>query len=134
MAGKAATSAGSERMPTCRATVLNHCRWRKAFATTRTAYGEEAIEIDVPSPNPALQQVVLYTDEAGVMTWHFVGGASSEGEVRCVGRRTYRLARRVAPATEAATTRNLAFGLPRRSSVCGPALAVTHPWNQQHDR
>ncbi len=84
------------------------------FATTRTAYGEEAIEIDVPSPNPGLEQVVLYTDEAGVMTWHFVGGALSEGELRGDGRRTYRLARRVAATTEVATTRNLAFGFAKK--------------------
>lgn len=84
------------------------------FAATRTAYGDAAIEIDVPGPNPGLEQLVLYTDEAGVMTWHFAGGASSEGTVRGDGRRTYRVARRVPPSTEAGGTRNLAFGLAKK--------------------
>lgn len=81
------------------------------FGGSRTAYGEAAIEVDVRSPDPGQEQVVLFTDEAGVMTWHFAGAASGEGTVRGDGRRTYRVARRTPPPSDATGTRSLALGL-----------------------
>jgi hypothetical protein len=77
-------------------------------APTRTAHGEDAIELDVPAPTEGFEQVVLATDEAGIASWHFATGVAADGAVRGGGLvRTYRIARRV-PAVDAGdATRNL---------------------------
>jgi pimeloyl-ACP methyl ester carboxylesterase len=77
-------------------------------APTRTAHGEDAIELDVPAPTEGFEQVVLATDEAGVATWHFAAGAVADGVVRGGDSvRTYRIARRVPGADAGVPTRNL---------------------------
>ena len=79
------------------------------YGGTRTAHGEQAIEVDVPGPTQGYEQVVLSTDEAGVVNWHFAGGVVTEGEVRgTTGLRTYRVARRVPAVSGTGVTRNLA--------------------------
>ena len=75
---------------------------------TRTARGEDAIELDVPAPTEGFEQVVLATDEAGVATWHFAAGGVADGAVRGPGAvRTYRIAKRVPAVDAGLPTRNL---------------------------
>lgn len=85
------------------------------FSATRTAHGEAAIEVDAPAPTAGYEQVVLYTDEAGVTSWHFAGGFSGEGQIRGAdGTRTYTLARRVPDIAGQGGSRNLAGAIGRK--------------------
>lgn len=78
-------------------------------AARSTAHGEPAIELEVPEPSPGWGQMVLYADEAGVVTWGFAPPAAQEGGIdrEGAGRRTYVLRRSVPPAAGEAATRGL---------------------------
>jgi hypothetical protein len=77
--------------------------------TRSTAYDEPGIELEVPAPGEGLGQVVLYVDEAGVMSWSFATGDGGTGDTLRGGgaTRTYVVRRFVPPAVAAAETRGL---------------------------
>jgi hypothetical protein len=74
-------------------------------AARSTPLEEPALELVVPEPRPDQGQLLLATDEAGVVTWNFA--RDSQGQVaatRGMGTRTYLIARRPAmPAAEPGT-------------------------------
>src|SRR5262249_302393 len=73
-----------------------------------TSLGEPAIEVDVPDPGDSWGQVVLFTDEAGVTTWHFArDNAGGLDLTRGRAMRTYVISRRVAPTPQQAPSRGL---------------------------
>ncbi|MCY2991033.1 MAG: caspase family protein [Planctomycetota bacterium] len=61
-----------------------------------TPYREPALELETPEPGAGWEQVVLYADESGVLSWNFTEPAS-RGE----NRRTYVLRRHVPQAVPA---------------------------------
>lgn len=74
-----------------------------------TPYAEDALVVEVPSPNESFEQVVLMQDEAGVLTWGFAvpdanGGASA---TRGTARRRYTLRRYVPRAPGSGEKRGL---------------------------
>ena len=71
-------------------------------ATRSTATGEPAIELDVPDPGADWGQFVLYTDEAGVLSWNFARDVDNRVDTTrgAGGSRTYVIRRRVPPAPE----------------------------------
>ena len=87
-------------------------------AVRSTAYGEPAIELEVAAPSPGWGQMVLYSDEAGVVTWGFAPPAAPEGEAARGGAavRRYVLRRSVPPAPAAgeAATRGLIGSLGKK--------------------
>ncbi|MGQ0838206.1 esterase/lipase family protein [Actinokineospora sp.] len=80
-----------------------------ASGTSRsTAVGEPAITVRVPGPGTGLGQLVLATDEAGVLSWHLPDDvAPDEVADRGGDRRTYTIARRVAPSADPTDARGL---------------------------
>jgi hypothetical protein len=83
--------------------------------TRSTAYDEPAIELEVPHPGEGLGQVVLYVDEAGVMSWTFASEEAEPGETtRGAATRTYVIRRTVPPAPAAAETRGLSGALGKK--------------------
>jgi hypothetical protein len=85
-------------------------------AVRSTAHGEPAIELEVPEPSPGWGQMVLYADEAGVVTWGFAPPAAQEGGIDrgSTGRRTYVLRRSVPPAVGEAAARGLIGSLGKK--------------------
>ncbi len=80
-----------------------------AAPTRTTNYGEPALIVEVPDPGPDWGQVLLYTDESGVLTWNFPQtDAGRIDTTRGQGSKTYVIPRYVAPAPAAAATRGLA--------------------------
>jgi pimeloyl-ACP methyl ester carboxylesterase len=66
--------------------------------TRATDVGEPAIELTVPDAGPEWGQVVLATDESGVVTWNFARDAANRPDVtRGAGERTYVIRRTVPP-------------------------------------
>jgi pimeloyl-ACP methyl ester carboxylesterase len=73
-----------------------------------THYDEPAMEIEVPDPGEGWGQMVLMTDESGVMTWNFARSADRTIDTtRGGGTRRYLMPRTVPPPTEQAETRGL---------------------------
>lgn len=73
-----------------------------------TAYDEPGLVVEVPEPGDGLGQVVLYSDEAGVTTWHLPEAEEAAGDaMRGGATRTYVLPRRPAPAPDAPGMRGL---------------------------
>lgn len=76
-------------------------------ATRSTDLDEPAIELDVPEPGASNGQMVLVTDEAGVMSWHFAPEEEGSGtrSITASGRgaRSYVIRRTVAPSGAPAT-------------------------------
>lgn len=52
-----------------------------AEVTRSTRTGEPAIEVEVPAPSEGWEQVILATDEAGIMTWHLAVTSATGGDV-----------------------------------------------------
>lgn len=76
--------------------------------TRSTSFGEPAIIAEVPEPNENFGQFVLFTDEAGVITWNFARGEKNRVDAtRGTGTRTYIIPRGVAPAGRNAESRGL---------------------------
>jgi hypothetical protein len=81
---------------------------REVGTATREARGEPAMELQVRDPGPDYGQMVMTTDEQGIVSWHFApapeagtgGGTRGAGPLP-VATRTYLLPRavRAAPAT-----------------------------------
>lgn len=71
--------------------------------TRSTSHGEPAIEMDVQAPNPDWGQLVLSSDEAGVITWSFAEelAAGDLDPTRGGARRTYVVRRAVVPSDSA---------------------------------
>ncbi|HJZ35295.1 MAG TPA: hypothetical protein VJ204_03390 [Solirubrobacterales bacterium] len=84
----------------------------QAAESRSTSTGEAAIQVDAPAPADGWGQVLLSTDEAGVMTWNFAESENPTGVASRGGNgvRTYLVRRHVppAPAFEAGTSRGLA--------------------------
>ncbi len=81
---------------------------REVGAATREARGEPAMELQVRDPGPDYGQMIMTTDEQGIVSWHFapVPAAGTGGGTRGAGplpvaTRTYLLPRavRAAPST-----------------------------------
>jgi hypothetical protein len=76
--------------------------------TRSSAADEPAIELEAPDPGPEFGQLVLYTDESGVMTWNFpVDGNGATDVTRGQGTRTYLIRRTVPPTPDDSGTRGL---------------------------
>jgi pimeloyl-ACP methyl ester carboxylesterase len=79
-----------------------------AAALRSTHYDEPAMEIEVPDPGEAWGQMVMYADEAGVMTWNFPRTDElTVDTTRGAGTRRYLIPRRVVQPPEQAETRGL---------------------------
>lgn len=76
--------------------------WPAVVTDTRTSSGEPAIQLDYPDPGPEWGQMVLASDEGGVMTWNFAPAAATTNVARtgAGGMRTYTIRRTVSPAPE----------------------------------
>lgn len=77
-----------------------------AGATRSTDRGEPAITVEVPGPGTGLGQVMLFTAEDGTVSWHFPDDVPPDPDAvatRGGDRRTYTVARRVAPVEQGAT-------------------------------
>jgi hypothetical protein len=79
-----------------------------ATPTRSTTYDEPAIEVEVTDPGENFGQIVLYVDEAGVISWNFARDQSlAIDTTRGGATRTYVLRRAVPPAPSTAETRGL---------------------------
>ncbi|HEX3048731.1 MAG TPA: hypothetical protein VHY08_28545 [Bacillota bacterium] len=78
-------------------------------AVTRSTYtGEPALELEVPAPGDDWGQIVLFTDESGVMNWSFARDDDNRLDTTRGGStRVYRIPRRVAPSEDKAENRGL---------------------------
>jgi hypothetical protein len=84
-------------------------------AVRSTTLGEPAIEITVPDPGEAWGQLVLSTDESGVVTWHFARDENlAVDTVRGRSTRTYVIPRRVGVTPPTAETRGLIGALGKK--------------------
>ncbi len=80
-----------------------------AAPTRTTSYGEPAVVLEVPNPGSGWGQVVLYTDESGVLTWNFARTADNAVDTsRGQATLTYVVPRYVAPSAPATESRGLA--------------------------
>lgn len=85
--------------------------------TRSTAHAEPAIEMEVAAPTPDWGQLVLSSDESGVITWNFAVEETGTPEERTRGtaRRTYVVRRYVArPEAGEAATRGLIGAVGRK--------------------
>ena len=86
-----------------------------AGVEVRSADGSEGLELEVPDLGPLRGQVLLLTDEAGVLSWHFPQHLTPVGAPGAAG----------APATPDATSRGagstVRFVVPRRVATAPPA-------------
>jgi hypothetical protein len=71
-------------------------------ALRSTHFDEPAMEVEVPDPGAGWGQMIVYADEAGVMTWNFPRRDDLSVDTTRGGEmRRYLIPRRVAPATPA---------------------------------
>jgi len=80
-----------------------------AVETRGTRFDGPAIEVEVPSPGATFGQLLLYTDEAGVCTWHLARDAEGRvADTRGNGTtRTYLIRRAVAATDASGATRGV---------------------------
>lgn len=77
--------------------------------TRTTSSGAPALVVEVPDPGQEWGQMLLYTDEAGIVTWNFPRAADSSLDIsRGQATRTYVIPRYVAPVEGTGQTRGLA--------------------------
>jgi hypothetical protein len=80
-----------------------------AAPTRTTSFGEPALVLEVPNPGSDWGQVVLYTDEAGVVTWNFARTPDNVVDTtRGQATLTYVVPRYVAPSPPTVESRGVA--------------------------
>jgi hypothetical protein len=95
-----------------------------ATRSITTHHGEPALELELPAPGAGNGQLILASDESGVITWHLPRLADNSVDIRRLGASCrYRIPRRVA-AGDDSPPRNLvrAFGSKVLTSMVFPLL------------
>ena len=90
-----------------------------------THHAEPAFQLELPNPGAGKGQVIMGTDESGVVRWHFPRlGTGEVDTMRAAASTTYRIARDVAPSEPPDRRRGVAeaFGAKVLSSLVFPLL------------
>ncbi len=83
--------------------------------TRSTTFGEPAVQVEVPDPGKKWGQVVLHTDQGGVMTWHLaVDNNNKVVSTRGRGTRTYLIRRQVVPSLDVGQTRGITTAIGKK--------------------